>query len=267
MSQAGIYLDVNEPEEVLHVLVKGPMAGGFGASVFTDPYEEDAFPQKAAGLLAASEYGRDPEFYLTRILNNHLQTDGSIGAWEEEELELDYHSSGAQWYEKAKFRSEMHLEPADLINMGMTPEQVAAFAVALNTNAQVQQMVTRLINNNLEPSISPDLVPISVIDNAASYGWSDIKDLSMEDIVSGIKEDPSDAIIYTLEIDIDSNNIDTAEQGKLLESILTEWDSVFGLSGALDTPDGEAFLRQVIQATSQPVTENKRRTRVRIIRG
>ena len=149
----------------------------------------------------------------------------------------------------------------------MTPEQAAAFAVALNTNAQVQQMVTRLINKNLEPDINPDLVPISVIDNAASYGALDLKDLSMEDIVSGIKEDPSDAIVYTLEINIDSNDIDTAEQGKLLESILTEWDSAFGLSGALDTSDGEAFLRQVIQATSQPVTERKRRTRVRIIRG
>ena len=267
MRQAGVDLDINEPEEVLHVLVKGPMAGGFGASVLTDPYEEEAFPQKAAGLLNASEYGRDPEFYLTKILNNHLNSDGSIGAWEEEELELDYHSSGVQWYERAKFRSEMYFEPSDLIEMGMTPEQAAAFAVALNTNAQVQQMVTRLINKNLEPDINPDLVPISVIDNAASYGALDLKDLSMEDIVSGIKEDPSDAIVYTLEINIDSNDIDTAEQGKLLESILTEWDSAFGLSGALDTSDGEAFLRQVIQATSQPVTERKRRTRVRILRG
>ena len=61
----------------------------------------------------------------------------------------------------------MYFEPSDLIEMGMTPEQAAAFAVALNTNAQVQQMVTRLINKNLEPDINPDLVPISVIDNAA----------------------------------------------------------------------------------------------------
>jgi hypothetical protein len=267
MGQAGMFMDVNEPEEVLRTIVDDPIDGGFGARILTDPYVEDAFPQKVAALLSVSDYGRDPEFYLTKILNNHLNSDGSIGAWEEEDLELDFHSSGVEWYESAKFRSEMYLEPADLIAMGMTPEQVAAFAVALNTNAQVQQMVTRLINKNLEPDINPDLVPISVIDNAASYGWSDIKDLSMEDIVSGIKEDPSDSIIYTLEINIDSNNIDTAQQAKLLESILTEWDSTFGLSGALDTSDGEAFLRQVIQATSQPVTERKRRTRVRIIRG
>ena len=268
MREAGMDMDVNEPTEVLGTLVDDPRSGGFGARILTDPFMDDAFPQKAAALLSVSPYGRNPDFYLTKILNDNLQSDRSIGSWEEEELELDHHSSGVEWYEKAKFKSEMYLESAELISMGMTPEQVAAFAIALNTNAQVQQMVSRLINKNLEPDIDPNLVPISVLSGEAVMGWADFKGLSIEEVVSEIKEDPDDSsIVYTLELDLDSDNISSPEHAKLLESILTEWDSVFGLSGALDTPDGEAFLRQVIQATSQPVTENKRRTRVRILRG
>ena len=268
MRETYMDMDVTQPEEVLGTLVDDPRSGGFGARILTDPFIDEAFPQKAAVLLSVSPYGRNPDFYLTKILNDNLQSDGSVGSWEEEELELDYHSSGVEWYEKAKFRSEMYLEPAELISMGMTPEQVAAFAIALNTNAQVQQMVSRLINKNLEPDIDPNLVPISVLSGEAVMGWADLKGLSIEEIVSEIKEDPDDSsIVYTLELDLDSDNISSPEHAKLLESILTEWDSVFGLAGALDTPDGEAFLRQVIQATSQPVTENKRRTRVRILRG
>ena len=268
MREAGMDMDVNEPTEVLGTLVDDPRSGGFGARIFTDPFIDEAFPQKAAVLLSVSPYGRNPDFYLTKILNDNLQSDKSIGSWEEEELELDYHSSGVEWYEKAKFRSEMYLEPAELISMGMTPEQVAAFAIALNTISLVQQMVSRLINKNLEPDIDPNLVPISVLSGEAVMGWASLKNLSIEEIVSEIKEDPDDSsIVYTLELDLDSDNISSPEHAKLLESILTEWDSTFGLAGALDTPDGEAFLRQVIQATSQPVTENKRRTRVRILRG
>ena len=218
--------------------------------------------------MSVSPYGRNPDFYLTRTLNDNLQSDRSIGSWEEEELELDHHSSGVEWYEKAKFRSEMYLDASELIGMGMTPEQVAAFAIALNTNTQVQQMVSRLINRNLESDINPDLVPISVLSGEAVMGWSALSNLSIEEIASEIKEDPDDSsIVYTLELDLDSDNISSPEHAKLLKAILTEWDAVFGLAGALDTTDGEAFLRQIIQATSQPVTENKRRTRVRILRG
>ena len=268
MREAYMDMDVTQPEEVLGTVVEDPSVGGFGARIFTDPYVEDAFPKKAAALLSVSPYGRNPDFYLTKILNDNLQIDGSVGSWEEEELELDHHSSGVEWYEKAKFRSEMYLDASELIGMGMTPEQVAAFAIALNTNTQVQQMVSRLINRNLESDINPDLVPISVLSGEAVMGWSALSNLSIEEIASEIKEDPDDSsFVYTLELDLDSNNISSPEHAKLLKAILTEWDSVFGLAGALDTTDGEAFLRQIIQATSQPVTENKRRTRVRILRG
>ena len=73
---------------------------------------------------------------------------------------------------------------------------------------------------------------------------------------------------FPIKIELVSNEIDTKNKMILLTKILGEYEDDDTLNNALKTSEGQALIRQVIEAaTPKAVTENKRRMKVRILRG
>ena len=268
MNDAGVRLDPESPREVLQIILDNPSDGGFGVEILTDPYVDDAFPQKTAALLAVSPFGDDPEFYLTKVLNSVLTPDQNAGDWQGQSLDLEYHPSGIEYWQEAEFESTMDLEDDWMLELGLSPEQVGLFIVALNQNKEVQNKVVELIEKYLYPK-ADSILPMIIETNGATVGVIEVGS-DYKEVASMISQAGGDmqTFNFPIKIELVSHEIDTRNKMILLTKILGEYEDDDTLNNALKTSEGQALIRQVIEAaTPKAVTENKRRTTIRILRG
>ena len=268
MQDSGVDMNVDQPEEIIQIITDLPSYGGMAVDALSDPYVEDGFQQKTAALLGVSPFGDDPEFYLTKVLNNVLTPDHNAGDWEGFGLDLDYLPSGIEYWEEAAFESTMALEDDWMLELGLSPEQVGLFVVALNQNKEVQNKVVELIEKYLYPK-ADSILPMIIETDGATIGAVEVGS-DYKKVASIISQAGGDmqTFQFPIKIELVSHEIDTKNKMILLTKILGEFDSDDTLNRALTTSEGQALIRQVIEAaTPKAVTENKRRTRVRILRG
>ena len=253
MQDAGVLLDPHSPQEIIDIIRDDPRDGGWGANILTDPYVEDGFRQKAAALLAVSPFGDDPDYYLTKLLNSILNTNSGVGDWAPVNVEIDYSPSGTEWYENAEFESEIQMDTEWMLKEGLTPQQVGIFIVALNQSKELQMKVVELINRALDPDSGT--IPMTIL-------HSDYP--TVESVVA----DNGDVYVeYPLGLEVNYNEINTKAKVDMLEKILTEYDMQDTITDALQSKEGMDLIRSVIQRATKSVTENKRRTKIRILRG
>ena len=268
MQDSGVDMDVEQPEEIIQIITDLPSYGGMAVDALSDPYVEDGFQQKTAALLGVSPFGDDPEFYLTKVLNNVLTPDHNAGDWEGFGLDLDYLPSGIEYWEEAAFESTMALEDDWMLELGLSPEQVGLFVVALNQNKEVQNKVVELIEKYLYPK-ADSILPMIIETDGATIGAVEVGS-DYKKVASIISQAGGDmqTFQFPIKIELVSHEIDTKNKMILLTKILGEFDSDDTLDEALNTSEGHALIRQVIEAASpKAVNENKRRTKIRILRG
>jgi len=268
MQDSGVDMDVDQPDEVIQIILDHPEYGGFAVDALSDPYVEDGFQQKTAALLAVSPFGDDPEYYLTKVLNNVLNSEHNVGDWTGNLPDLDYHPSGIEYWQAADFESTMSLTDDWMIELGLSSEQVGLFVVALNQNKEVQNKVVELMEKHLYPK-ADSILPMIIETDGATIGAVEVG--SDYKKVASIIENPAgyfQTFQFPIKIELDSNEVDTKNKMILLIKILAQFDSDDTLDDALNTSEGQALIRQVIEAaTPKAVNENKRRMKVRILRG
>jgi len=253
MQDSGVEMDVEQPDEIIQIITDHPEYGGFAVDALSDPYVEDGFHQKTAALLAVSPFGDDPDYYLTKLLNSILNTNSGVGDWAPVNVEIDYSPSGTEWYEEAEFESEIQMDTEWMLKEGLTPQQVGIFIVALNQSKELQMKVVELINRALDPDSGT--IPMTIL-------HSDYP--TVESVVA----DNGDVYAeYPLGLEVNYNEINTKAKVDMLEKILTEYDTQDTITDALQSKEGMDLIRSVIQRATKSVTENKRRTKIRILRG
>ena len=142
------------------------------------------------------------------------------------------------------------------------------FVVALNQNKEVQNKVVELIEKYLYPK-ADSILPMIIETDGATIGAVEVGS-DYKKVASIISQAGGDmqTFQFPIKIELVSHEIDTKNKMILLTKILGEFDSDDTLDEALNTSEGHTLIRQVIEAASpKAVNENKRRTRVRILRG
>ena len=267
MSEAGMDLyieDGHSVSEILQTVGDSSRNGGFGFDLYTDPYVEDGFDAIAKGILDISQYGTGEEFYLTRILNKHLEPDSSVGDWQPVNVEIEYHDyTNVEYYKEAEFETFIEIDTEWMLEAGLTPEQVGIFILAINQHDIVKSELVRLIYMHL------------IMDRSAlsTYDFRSGLTVGNEDTYTTLQDVVEDAgniaASFELKLKVDAeDDVYSKKTAAALEIWLTEYDSNSSADDALSSGRGQIFIKNVLeQFPKQQTNESKKRMKVRMIRG
>jgi len=241
--------------------------GGLNLFLVTDPYIEDAFDAVARDICALRDFYDDPEWYLNQVYHQTI---------DESEWLIDSVSEGEtmtmlEIIEEVSYDTIMNIDLKQLIERGKyTPKQAAAILIAIGESQDFQQWLIREINKECQIAAgngesfvnnNETVIPFT-IDGPQTYQ-------TVEDVVAAIEAAGDDSWTpvedhFQLKMTITKDQIDSKAKFLALYSLLSQYDQ--GEMATLILADGDE-IKNLFPAEPQAVTENKRRMKVRMLRG
>ena len=227
----------------------------------TDPYVEDGFDVIASKIAGIRGFIDDPDFYLEQVVNAYATE--RYKEWEEESQNYDY-VGGLEIQTEATFTSTLSIDLSVLQDRGgYTPKQAAALLIMLGQDETLQRFLVNEINKECQIAYgdadSWNGIAISfTITGPDNYS-------SVEEI---FEDDPNGEVddSFDLRMELDQDDVRTKGEKLALAALLEQYDAdeMAELILAFSEPL-KAKMRELVPP--EPTNENKKRMKVRMLRG
>ena len=241
--------------------------GGLNLALVTDPYIEDAFDAVARDICALRDFYDDPEWYLNQAYHQTIdQTNWLVDSVSEGET-----MTMLEIVEEVSYDTIMNIDLKQLIKRGKyTPKQAAAILIAIGESEELQQWLIREINKECQISVgngesfinnNETVIPFT-IDVPQTYQ-------TVEDVLADIDAAGDDSWSsvqdhFQLKMTVTKDQIDSSAKFLALYSLLSQYDQDEMATLILAYSDE---IKNLFPAEPQAVTENKRRMKIRMLRG
>ena len=235
--------------------------GGMSIALVTDLYVEDGFDKIATTLLGLRGIVDDSDYYLQQVVDTYAVQD--YKEWEEENQSYDY-VGGLEIQTEATFTSTLAIDLSVLQERGRyTPKQAATLLIMLGQDEALQRYLVAEINKECQiaagdaDSWNGIIIPFTI---TGPDNYSSVEEI-FEDDPDGQVDDSFD-----LRMELKQSDIDTIEKKVALAALLNQYDTdeMAELILAFSEPL-KAKMRELVPA--EPTNENKKRMKVRMIRG
>jgi hypothetical protein len=230
----------------LSQLTESSRDGGMSIALATDPYVEDGFDKIATTILGITGFVDDSDFYLQQVANEYSVQD--YKEWEEQNESYDY-IGPFEIQTDVTYTSTLSIDLSVLQERGgYTPKQAATLLIMLGQDETLQRFLVAEINKECQiaagnaDSWNGIIIPFT-IEGPNNYS-------SVEEI---FEEDPDGQVddYFNLRMELDQDSVrDESEMAEL----------IIAFSEPL-----KAKMRELVPA--EPTNENKKRMKVRMIRG
>jgi hypothetical protein len=259
--------DIGEPftivdlQGMLEYLEDSSRNGGMSLSLATDPYVEDGFDAVAAKILGVRGFIDDSDFYLSQVSDAYSTE--RYKEWEEENNSYDY-VGAVEILTDVTYTSTLAIDLSVLQERGgYTPRQAAELLIMLGRDEALQKFLVTEINKECqiaagnEESWNGTAIPFTI---TGPDSYSSVEEI-FEDDPDGEVDDSFD-----LRMELDQNDISTKSEKAALAALLEQYDqSEMGELILAFSKPLKAKMQELVPA--QAVNENKRRMKVRMLRG
>ena len=259
--------DIGDPftlenlQGMLEYLEDSSRNGGMSLSLATDPYVEDGFDTVATKLLGVRGFIDDSDFYLTQVSDAYSAE--RYKEWEEENNSYDY-VGAIEILTDVTYTSTLAIDLSVLQERGgYTPRQAAELLIMLGRDEALQKFLVTEINKECqiaagnEESWNGTVISFTI---TGPDSYSSVEEI-FEDDPDGEVDDSFD-----LRMELDQDDVSTKGEKAALAALLEQYDSdemaelIIAFSKPLKAKMQELF-------PAQSVNENKRRMKVRMLRG
>jgi hypothetical protein len=248
-------------QQDLESLDESSRNGGMSLALATDPYVEDGFDVIASKIAGIRGFIDDSDFYLEQVVNAYAAE--RYKEWEEVSQEYDY-IGGLEIQTEATFTSTLSIDLSVLQERGgYTPKQAAALLIMLGEDETLQRFLINEINKECQIAYG----------NADSWNGMAISfTITGPDNYSSIEEifedDPDGQVDdqFDLRMELDQDDVRTKGEKFALTALLEQYDEaeMAELILAFSEPL-KAKMQELVPP--EPTNENKKRMKVRMIRG
>ena len=235
--------------------------GGMSIALATDPYVEDGFDVIASKIAGIRGFIDDSDFYLEQVVTAYAAE--RYKEWEEVSQEYDY-VGGLEIQTEATFTSTLSIDLSVLQERGgYTPKQAAALLIMLGEDETLQRFLINEINKECQ---------IAYGDADSWNGMAISFTITGPDNYSSIEEifedDPDGEVddSFDLRMELDQDDVRTKGEKFALAALLEQYDEaeMAELILAFSEPL-KAKMQELVPP--EPTNENKKRMKVRMIRG
>ena len=259
--QSGEPYTLENLQSSLEALEESSRDGGMSLALATDPYVEDGFDTIAAKLLALRGFVDDNDFYLTQVADAYSAE--RYKEWEEQNESYDY-VGAIEILTDITYTSTLSIDLSVLQERGgYTPKQAAALLIMLGQDEALQRFLINEINKECQiaagdaDSWNGMAIPFTI---TGPNNYSSIEEI-FEDDPDGEVDDSFD-----LRMELDQDDVRTKGERTALAALLEQYDEaeMAELILAFSEPL-KAKMRELVPP--EPTNENKKRMKVRMIRG
>ena len=235
--------------------------GGMSIALATDPYVEDGFDKIATTLLGVTGFVDDSDFYLQQVAVNYSVE--QYKEWDEQTQAYDY-IGPFEIQTEVTYTSTLSIDLSVLQERGgYTPKQAAALLIMLGQDDTLQRFLVAEINKECQiaagdaDSWNGIIIPFTI---TGPDNYSSIEEI-FEDDPNGQVDDQFD-----LRMRLDQDDVRIKSEKVALAALLEQYDEaeMGELILAFSEPL-KAKMRELVPA--EPTNENKKRMKVRMIRG
>jgi len=259
-SDNGDTISFGELSDTLENMADTSRNGGLNLALVTDPYIEDAFDAVAKDICALRGFYDDPEWYLNQVYHQTIDESN----WLVDSVSEGETNTMLEIIEEVSYDTIMNIDLKELISRGeYTPKQAAAILIAIGESEDLQQWLIREINKECQIAVgngetfinnNETVIPFT-IDGPQTYQ-------TVEDVVADIDSGAEDH--FQLKMTITKDQINSKAKFLALYSLLSQYDQDEMATLILAYSDE---IKNLFPAEPQAVTENKRRMKIRMLRG
>ena len=248
-------------EDQLVQLTESSRDGGMSIALATDPYVEDGFDKIATTILGVTGFVDDSDFYLQQVVVNYSTE--RYKEWEEQNESYDY-IGPFEIQTDVTYTSTLSIDLSVLQERGgYTPKQAATLLIMLGQDEALQRYLVAEINKECQiaagdaDSWNGIIIPFTI---TGPDNYSSVEEI-FEDDPDGQVDDSFD-----LRMDLDQDDVRLKSEKVALAALLEQYDEaeMAELILAFSEPL-KAKMRELVPA--EPTNENKKRMKVRVIRG
>jgi hypothetical protein len=246
---------------MLENLEESSRNGGMSLSLATDPYVEDGFDTVATKLLGVRGLIDDSDFYLTQVSDAYSTE--RYKEWEEENNSYDY-VGAIEILTDVTYTSTLSIDLSVLQERGgYTPRQAAALLIMVGQDESLQKFLVTEINKECQIAAGNEddwqgtVIPFTI---TGPDNYSSVEEI-FEDDPDGQVDDSFD-----LRMELDQSDVSTKSEKAALAALLEQYDEseMAELILAFSEPL-KAKMRELVPP--EPTNENKKRMKVRMLRG
>ncbi|MHA2404513.1 MAG: hypothetical protein ACXADH_16055 [Candidatus Kariarchaeaceae archaeon] len=248
-------------EEQLNQLTESSRDGGMSIALATDPYVEDGFDKIATTILGVTGFVDDSDFYLQQVANEYAVQ--QYKEWDEQNESYDY-IGPFEIQTDVTYTSTLSIDLSVLQERGgYTPKQAATLLIMLGQDEALQRYLVAEINKECQiaagdaDSWNGIIIPFTI---TGPDNYSSVEEI-FEDDPDGQVDDSFD-----LRMELDQDDVRLKSEKVALAALLEQYDEaeMGELILAFSEPL-KAKMRELVPA--EPTNENKKRMKVRMIRG
>jgi len=252
---------LDELADQLNQLTESSRDGGMSIALATDPYVEGGFDSLATTILGLTGFVEDSDFYLQQVADTYSVQE--YKEWEEENQSYDY-IGPFEIQTDVTYTSTLAIDLSVLQERGgYTPKQAAALLVMLGQDEALQKFLVTEINKECQISAGDadswqgTVIPFTI---TGPDNYSSVEEI--------FEEDPNGQVddSFDLRIELDQSDVSTKAEKVALAALLEQYDQAeMGESILTFSDELKAKMQELVPA--QPVAENKRRMKIRMLRG